>query len=79
MPNWKQLGLNKESHRPFGTNSEAGGAAMEYIIVSLFGTFLTIAALGYLSQVLQDKLSDIAQELGVAAPTIRLSPFGGRP
>ena len=49
---------------------------MEYIIVSLFGTFLTLAALGYLSQVLQDKLTDIAQELGVAPPSIQLAPWG---
>ena len=79
MPEQKQLGMKVTHRLPFGANAEAGGAAMEYIIVSLFGTFLTLATLGYLSQVLQDKLGEIAQELGVAAPTIRLAPFGERP
>lgn len=52
-----------------------GGAAMEYIIVSLFGTFITMMAIAYLGRVFETKIQSIATQMGVEAPNFDLSLF----
>lgn len=69
------LSLRQRTPPGLRPTNQYGGAAMEYIMVSLFGTFVTIAALTYLSKVFEDKIQSVAQKMGVDAPELKLNPF----
>jgi len=42
-----------------------GGAAIEYIIVSTFATFMALAGIAAVSKVLREKLKIVEERLGV--------------
>ena len=44
--------------------SQRGGAALEYILVSTFAAALCMAALSFIGQSVQAKLRDLADKLG---------------
>lgn len=44
---------------------EAGGAAVEYIIVTTFATLLAIAAVGFVTQTLKQKMSHLEEKFGI--------------
>ena len=50
---------------PFRAGRSAGGAAVEYVIVSTFATFLAITAVAAVSQVMKDKLKSFEEKLGI--------------
>lgn len=58
------------------SHRQRGGAALEYILVSTFAGAMSMAALAYLSQVVQHKLQDLGERLGGEAPSLELAwPF----
>ena len=67
--------LNSDNRPRLNPSSEYGGAAMEYIIVSLFGTFITLASLSYLASVFERKIQEVAEKMGMDPPTINFNPF----
>ena len=42
-----------------------GGAAIEYILVSLFATVFTVTAIGFVSKVIKEKVTEMQTKLGV--------------
>ena len=50
---------------PFRTGKAAGGAAIEYVIVSTFATFLAISAIAVVSKVMKDKIKLFEEKLGI--------------
>ncbi|MBC61190.1 MAG: hypothetical protein CMP11_01940 [Zetaproteobacteria bacterium] len=55
--------------------SEKGGAAFEYMLVSIFATFATFAILAFISGLIRDKLRDIGEEYGLDTQIINFNPF----
>ena len=55
---------------------EAGGAALEYIIVSVFGLILALGAMGLVSKAAQEKLQGLEGKLGVKFDLQSLNPLG---
>ena len=56
--------------------AEAGGAALEYILVSTFAAVVTMAALAFVGKVVHEQLEKLAAKLGVEPPTDWVEPFG---
>ncbi len=54
---------------------ESGAAALEYIIISVFGLILTAASISLVGRVVNEKLADYEEELGIelSIPTIDLN------
>lgn len=44
---------------------EAGGAAIEYVLVSSFAAVMALAAISFVGQIIKDKLQAIEQKLGI--------------
>jgi Flp pilus assembly pilin Flp len=44
---------------------EAGGAAIEYVLVSLFATVFSVAAIAFVSKVIKTKMTEIGEKLGI--------------
>ncbi len=63
------------SMRVFGRNGEAGGAALEYIVVSVFGLLLAVASIAIVGQATREKLASIEQKLGIQLNLDELNPF----
>lgn len=61
--------------RLFFPDPETGGAALEYIIVSVFGLLLAIAAIGFVAQTAKQKMATVEQKLGVSFDLDALNPF----
>ncbi|MFY7929089.1 MAG: hypothetical protein ACOVS5_09465 [Oligoflexus sp.] len=57
-------------------NPETGGAALEYIIVSIFGLLLAVAAIAFVGQAAKEKLKGLEDKLGIQFDTEALNPFG---
>ena len=59
--------------------SNYGGAALEYILVSTFAAVITIAALGFVGNIVKKQLANMAQRLGMDADPADLwtDPFSG--
>ena len=55
----------KSALRCFSAHSQSGGAALEYIIVSIFGLVLSLGAMSFLTKVAKQKLSSIESALGI--------------
>ncbi len=53
-----------------------GGAALEYILVTTFAAVAGIAALGFIGKVIKDRISVMADKLGIEAGEIDVNPFG---
>lgn len=60
---------------PFYPNREAGGAALEYIVVSVFGLLVAVASIAIVGQATREKLASIEQKLGVQLNLDELNPF----
>lgn len=54
---------------------EIGGAALEYILVSIFGLLLSVATITFVSDAIQKKLDTIEEKLGVKFDTSSINPF----
>ena len=66
----------------FFPNPETGGAALEYIVVSVFGLLLAIASIAFVGNAAKQKLGVIEQQLGIElnsgrAEPLRLRQFDG--
>jgi formate hydrogenlyase subunit 3/multisubunit Na+/H+ antiporter MnhD subunit len=61
--------------RPFYGNGQTGGAALEYIVVSVFGLLLAVAAIAIVGQATKDKLASVEQKLGIQLKLDELNPF----
>ncbi len=61
--------------RAFHTNRESGGVALEYIVVSIFGLLLAVAAIAIVGKATREKLSGIEQKLGIDLGLDALNPF----
>ncbi len=61
--------------KPFYPNPETGGAALEYIVVSVFGLLLAVAAIAIVGQATREKLASIEQKLGIQLNLDELNPF----
>jgi hypothetical protein len=57
-------------------NPESGGAALEYIIVSIFGLLLAVAAIAFVGQAAKEKLKGLEDKLGIEFDADALNPFG---
>ena len=58
---------------------EAGGAALEYILVSTFAAVVGIAALTFVGKIMERELANMAEKLGFGdAPELE-NPFGDLP
>jgi Flp pilus assembly pilin Flp len=51
--------------RIFRDGDEAGGAAIEYIIVSIFAMVVAVAGVTLVSKAVKKKLDDIQQKYGI--------------
>lgn len=56
----ERLGKAKELGAP-----QAGGAVLEYILVSAFAAVVGMAALGFVSKIVKEQLANMAQKLGI--------------
>lgn len=61
--------------RIFFPNPETGGAALEYIVVSVFGLLLAIASITFVGSAAKQKLAAIEQQLGIELNLEELNPF----
>ena len=59
----------------FFLNKERGGAALEYLIVSIFAVILSITILGYCSSIINKKLNEIFLKLGMEDMNIDFQLF----
>ena len=60
-------------YNPF--SSEEGGAALEYISVSGFGLVLSIAAISFISESIDQKFINLQESTGVEFSASNLNPF----
>ena len=58
---------------------EAGGAALEYILVSTFAAVVGIAALTFIGKVVDRQLTNMAERLGMGESPDLGNPFGEDP
>ena len=56
---------------------QEGGAALEYVIISVFGLALSIAAVAYVRQAVERQFADFSQETGIEFDSSALGSFGG--
>ena len=64
-----------KKHPFYPDERDAGGAALEYIIVSIFGLILAIGAMGLVSKAAQEKLQGLEEKLGVKFDLQALNPL----
>jgi Flp pilus assembly pilin Flp len=55
--------------------TERGGAALEYILVSIFGLLLSVATITFVSDAIQKKLDTIEERVGVKFDASSINPF----
>ncbi|MFW7381686.1 MAG: hypothetical protein ACOH5I_22955 [Oligoflexus sp.] len=60
----------------FFSNSERGGAAVEYIMVSVFGLLLAVAAIAFVRQAVQGRVAALEDRLGISMDSSGLEVFG---
>lgn len=61
--------------RLFFPDPETGGAALEYIIVSIFGLLMAVAAITFVTQAAKQKMAAVEQKLGISFDLEELNPF----
>lgn len=54
---------------------ERGSAALEYIVVSVFGLILSIAAITFISQSIDEKFANLEESTGIKFDASSLNPF----
>lgn len=63
--------------KAFHPNREFGGVALEYIVISIFGLLLAVAAITIVGKATQEKMANIEQQLGIDLDLDALNPFQG--
>ena len=58
-----------------GRNYESGGAALEYVVVSVFGLVLAIGAIAFISDSIEAKFANLEEAVGIEFDTRSLNPF----
>jgi formate hydrogenlyase subunit 3/multisubunit Na+/H+ antiporter MnhD subunit len=61
--------------KAFYPNPEAGGVALEYIVVSIFGLLLALGAIAIVGKATQEKMAVIEQKLGIDLDLKSLNPL----
>ncbi|SMF55629.1 hypothetical protein [Pseudobacteriovorax antillogorgiicola] len=59
----------------YGTNLQQGGAALEYVVVSVFGLVLSIGAIAFISDSIESKFSKLEEAVGIEFDMKSLNPF----
>ncbi len=54
---------------------EAGGVALEYVLVTTFAMVMSLAMLAIVTSVIESKLEVVAERLGIEWEEISLNPF----
>ncbi len=62
--------------KAFHPNHEAGGVALEYIVVSIFGLLLAVGAIAIVGKATKTKLAAIQEKLGIDLGLDALDPLG---
>lgn len=62
--------------RVFFSNHQKGGAAVEYIMISVFGLLLAVAAIAFVRQAVQGRIAGIEERLGISMDDSGLAIFG---
>jgi hypothetical protein len=57
------------------TNKEKGGVALEYVLISTFAVFATIALIGIMSKIGKDKLNELTKKHDIHVEEFELNPF----
>ena len=52
-----------------------GGAALEYVLVSTFAAVVSMAAIGFVAKIFNEKMQKVGEKLGVDAEDLPLNPF----
>ncbi len=60
------------------SQSQLGGAALEYVLVTTFAALTGIAALSFAGKIVKDRLAVIADKLGIEADVGDWDPFAGK-
>lgn len=56
-------------------NAQQGGAAIEYILVSVFGLLLAIAAIGFVREAIKGRVGVLEEKLGITLDDSSLGLF----
>ena len=67
--------LKKFNKRVFGKNLEKGAAALEYVLVTMFGLAFSIAAIAFVADTMGKKFKHLEESLGVEFDISSLNPF----
>lgn len=67
--------IKKFHKKVVGSKGDHGGAAFEYILVSIFGLLVSVAAIGFLSGAMEAKLSQLESQLGISFDFSEINPF----
>lgn len=59
-------------------NRQHGGAALEYILVSIFGLILSLTTLSFVKSAIEEQLNKVESELGIELELNKLDIFDGR-
>ncbi len=54
---------------------QSGGVVLEYLLITLFSTILSLTLLGVAAHIFQEKIEHFAAEAGVSLQGIRWNPF----
>lgn len=66
----------KNFHKDFfGKDKDVGAAALEYVLVTMFGLVFSLGAIAFVSETLGQKFSTLEDTLGVEFETSSLNPF----
>lgn len=55
--------------------SQKGGVALEYVLVTTFAAIVSIAALGFVGTMMKEKITSVAEKMGVEVQELNLNPF----
>ncbi len=61
---------------PLFSSSNCGGAAIEYVIVSIFGLVLAVGSITLVGRAVQDKVQIMEEKLGIKLNLDELNPLG---
>jgi len=72
----KETMMRKRWMRVFFRKADRGGAAVEYIMVSVFGLLLAVAAIAFVRQAVQGRVAALEERLGISMDDSGLQVFG---
>jgi hypothetical protein len=61
----------------FSSLSQRGGVVLEYLLITLFATILTVSLLGASAQIFREKIEKLAEQAGVKIDSLQFNPFAG--